>query len=229
MIICTVCGESNEDLAITCTKCHSFLQAKVDTVDLFATIWGLIESPGRTLRKIVLAKHKNYAIVLLMLLGIAMTLALVSYLELGRKLPYGVLIGIGVAAGAPLGIVFGFVASSLVKAIARILGGKGSQRNLRSILAFAAVPIIFLLVIVYPLQFGIFGKFLFDHNPPPWVYEPTIYYILLTLSGLALLWAIVLYGMGVAIACSFTKWKGMIAALILTGLVVGGAVALRSL
>jgi hypothetical protein len=229
MISCTVCGESNEDLAITCKKCHSFLQAKVDTIDLFSTIWGLIESPGRTLRKIVLAKHKNFAMVLLMLLGMTMTLALFSYWELGRRFPYGALIGIGVVAGAPLGILFGLLASSLVKIIARILGGRGSQRNLRAVLAFGAVPVIFLLVIVYPLQFGIFGKYLFDHNPPPWVYEPTIYYILLTLSCIAVLCAVLLYGMGVAIACSFRKWKGMIPALIVAGLLLGGAVALRTL
>lgn len=229
MISCTVCGESNEDLAITCTRCHSFLQAKVDTIDLFSTIWGLIESPGRTLRKIVLAKHKNYVIVLLMLLGIAMTLALLSYWELGRKYPYGTLIGIGVVAGPPLGILFGLLATTLAKFVAGILGGKGSRRNLRAVLAFGAAPVIFVLVILYPLWFGIFGKYLFDHNPPPWVYEPTIYYILLTFSFGGALWSVLLYGMGVAIACSITKWKGMVPALILAALLVGGAIALRTL
>ncbi len=75
MIPCTVCGEANDDLATVCTKCHSYLQAKVDTIDLFPTIWGLIERPGPTMKKIVLARHKNYVFVLLMLLGVATSLA----------------------------------------------------------------------------------------------------------------------------------------------------------
>ncbi len=228
MISCTVCGEQNEDLAITCKKCHSYLQAKVDTIDLFPTIWGLIERPSPTMRKIVLAKHKNYVFILLMLLGVAISLALSSYLQLGRRIPYGVLMGISVLAGPLLGMLFGLLAGVLVRYLARPLGGRGSARNSRAVLAFAAVPIIFLLVIVYPVEFGIFGKFLFDHNPPPEVYEPTIHYALLTLNTVALLWAVALYGTGLAVANSISWWKGMIPALVVAALVVGGAVIART-
>jgi hypothetical protein len=229
MIKCTVCGEENEELAITCTKCHSYLQGKVDTIDLFSTIWGLIESPARTFKRIVLAKNKNYVFVLLMLLGIAMSLAAFSYWQLGRRFSYGGLIGIGVFGGPLVGILFGIVASGLAKLVARPLGGKGTARNLRAVLAFGAVPIIFLLVIVFPLEFGIFGQYLFDHNPPPSVLEPTIHYVLLVLNCLGLVWSVLLYGTGCAVANSFSWWKGMVPALVVAGLAVGGAIAVRVL
>jgi hypothetical protein len=229
MIKCTVCGEENEELAITCTKCHSYLQAKVDTIDLFPAIWGLIERPGLTFRRIVLAKNKNYVFVLLMLLGIAMSLAAFSYWQLGRRFPYGALIGIGVFIGPLAGILFGIAASLLAKFVARPLGGKGNARNLRSVLAYGAVPVIFLLVIVFPLEFGIFGRYLFDHNPPPEMLEPTIHYVLLALNCLGFVWSVILYGTGCAVANSISWWKGMVPAVLVAGLVLGGAIVVRGL
>jgi hypothetical protein len=227
MISCTVCGETNEDLAITCRKCHSFLQAKVDTIDLFSTIWGLIERPRATMRNIVLARHKNYVLILLMLLGVAMTLALFSYWQLGRRFPYGLLIGVGVAGGPLVGLLFGVLAGLIAGIVSKALGGKGSTRNQRAVLAFAAVPLVMMLVVIYPIEFGIFGKFLFDHNPPPEVYEPALHYSLLGLNVAALLWAVGLYGTGLAVANSTPRWKGMIPALLVAGVAVGSAILVR--
>ncbi len=227
MISCTVCGETNEDLAITCRKCHSFLQAKVETIDLFTTIGGLIERPRATMRKIVLARHKNYVFVLLMLLGVAMSLAFFSYWQLGRHVPYGLLIGAGVLIGPPAGLLFGVIAGLLASIIAKPLGGKGSARNMRAVLAFGSVPVIIMLVAVYPVEFGIFGQYLFDHNPPPEVYEPTLHYALLSLNIAGLLWAVGLYGTGLAVANSISRWKGMIPALVVTAAVVGSALLVR--
>ncbi len=96
-------------------------------------------------------------------------------------------------------------------------------------LAFGAVPIILLLIIVFPVEFGIFGKFLFDHNPPPEVYKPTVHYALLFINIAGLLWAVALYGTGLAVANSISLWKGMIPALIVAALVVGSAVMVRVL
>ena len=95
----------------------------------------------------MLAKHKNYVVVLLMLLGIAMSLALSSYWQLGRRLPYGVLIGLGIVIGPLIGILFGFFTGVLARFLARPLGGRGSTRNSRAVLAFGAMPIVFILVL----------------------------------------------------------------------------------
>ncbi len=227
MISCTVCGETNEDLAITCRKCHAYLQAKVETIDLFSAIWGLIERPRATMRRIVLARHKNYVLVLLMLLGMAMSLALFSYWHLGRQIHYGLLIAAGIAGGPLVGLLFGVIAGLLTKIIAKPLGGKGSARNLRAVLAFGAVPVVMLLVVTYPVEFGIFGQYLFDHNPPPEVYEPTLHYALLSLNLAGLLWAVLLYGTGLAIANSISWWKGMIPAVAVAAAVVGTAMLVR--
>ncbi len=227
MIRCTVCGVENEDLSITCAKCHSFLQAKVDTIDLFSAFWGLIDHPGQTLRRVVLAKQKNYVFILLMLLGIAISLAASSTWKLGRIVPYGWLIAAGVVGGPLVGILFGILATVVAKSVMRLFGGRGSTRNLRAVLAYGTVPVVFLLVIVYPLEFGIFGQYLFDHNPPPSTLQPVADYVLMALNGLGLLWAVVLYGRGCAIACSVSWWKGIVTAAIVAALAVGGLIGVR--
>ena len=86
MIECRVCGAENGDLALTCGKCKSYLQAKVDTLDLFATAWGILESPARTFKRVVLAKRKNYVVLLSVFLGIGAMAAAVSYQNLGPSL-----------------------------------------------------------------------------------------------------------------------------------------------
>ncbi|MCK5571424.1 MAG: hypothetical protein KAJ12_01625, partial [Bacteroidetes bacterium] len=70
MIECTVCGEQNGDLAVTCTRCKAYLQTKIENLDLFSTMWGLLESPKRTFKRIVLSRRKNYVFFLSALLGI---------------------------------------------------------------------------------------------------------------------------------------------------------------
>jgi hypothetical protein len=89
------------------------------------------------------------------------------------------------------------------------------------------VPVVFLLVIVYPLEFGVFGQYLFDHNPPPSALQPVAYVIFLALNGLGILWAVVLYGIGCAIACSISWWKGMVPAILVAALAIVGVLAVR--
>ena len=60
MITCSICGVQNDELAVLCSSCKSYLQSKVDSLNLFATIWQLIENPRAAFKKIVLARHKNY-------------------------------------------------------------------------------------------------------------------------------------------------------------------------
>src|SRR6059036_2490374 len=109
MITCSVCGQQNNELAVLCTSCQSYLQSKVENLNLFETIWQLIESPRSAFKRIVLAKHKNYVFVLSSLLGISMAFAMFWLKNLGPQftnLP--TLIGSGGFLGVPLGLTFVF-------------------------------------------------------------------------------------------------------------------------
>ena len=102
----------NGELAVLCSSCKSYLQSKVDNLNLFETIWQLIETPGVAFKKILLARHKNYVILLSSLAGISMAFALFWMLHFGNRFEnVVVLASAGALAGVPLGFVLMFVAS----------------------------------------------------------------------------------------------------------------------
>jgi hypothetical protein len=130
MIRCSVCGHANDDLAVICVTCKGFLQAKVDALDLFGTIWGLIESPKLTLRRIVLSQHKNYVLLLSSLLGIWIVYMFLWYKNLGGTFSNLLtLIGTGLIIGPPIGLLSTLGFSVVAQKLGGALGGKARLRN----------------------------------------------------------------------------------------------------
>lgn len=212
---CPVCGAENESLAITCRSCKAFLQAKVDNLDLFATVWGLIESPRSTMRKIVLSTHKNYVFLLSALAGIAALLAFAMWRKLGQGVELGTIFTLSTLLGLVSGIVMNYLLGSFLIQVSRILSGRGSLRNTRAVLAFSCVPLVFWLVVFVPIEFGVFGKYLFEGNPSPAVLQPVPYYVLLTLEIALGLWGVFLLATGLAEANTFSRGRGFVAVAIL--------------
>jgi hypothetical protein len=220
----------NDDLSVVCRKCRSYIQAKVDTIDLFAAIWGLMEHPRRTFKKIVLARQKNFVIILSMAFGIALILVAFRFFMAGRWMTnVASLLGVGFLAGPLAGILVAWVATAGAMWTSRRLGGTASMRNLRSVFAYSVVPIILALIFVFPIEFGVFGKYLFDQNPPPAVIDPILYYALLAFHVVAVAWTFVLFAIGAAVANCFVWWKGVVTSATVLVLVVGVAAIVRGL
>jgi hypothetical protein len=229
MIACTVCGTENDELAVVCVSCKSFLQMKVDNLNLFATLWGLMESPKSTLRKIVLARHKNYAYVLPLLFGIALVYAFFWYRNFGARFyDLASLIAAGLVVGPLAGLAFALVFSFVTQRVGRLLGGKGTFRNVFAVTSYAATPIVYSLVFVFPIEVAVFGVYFFGNNPPPLVIQPVIYVILLVFDGAALLWTFILLTEGTAIAIHLTRAKAVILTSVMIGLTGLAAYALKS-
>ena len=221
---CSVCGAENEDLALVCTSCKSFLQSKVDALDLWDTLWRLVESPKGAFKRIVLSHHKNYVFLLSGLLGASMVFGAIWYKKLGPLFGNVLeLIGAGLVAGPPLGILFVALASLLLAAIIRLFGKKAAFRNLFAVMSYAAAPIIFSLVVILPLEVALFGLDFFGQNPSPMVLKPLVYVTLLVFDGAAILWSWILLTVGVSAASRLSGMKSMLVTCLLL-LVVGGAV-----
>ena len=222
MIECRVCGAPNSDLALTCTQCKSFLQAKVDTLDLFATAWGVIESPAKAFKRVVLAKRKNYVFFLSVLMGMGAVLTAASLHNLGPALG-----GLPGVVGAVIlgGIVIGMLGvpmlASMLVAAARMLGGTGGIRPVMAVIVYASAPALAILIAVAPIKLAIFGQYLFDHNPSPMVLAPGLYIVLTVLEGLGALWSLALMGVGLSVA---TGLRGIrpVALALLAGALAGG-------
>lgn len=219
MIACTVCGAQNDDFVVVCVSCKSFLQMKVDNLNLFETLWSLMESPGAAFRRIALARHKNYVILLSCLLGIAIVYSVIWFKHLGTRFPdFALLVGAGLVAGPFVGVLFTSLFSIILHRVGRILGGTGSYRNVRAASVYAIAPIVYSLVLVFPIELAIFGPYFFSDNPPPLVINPAAYIVLLGFDGAAVLWSFGLLIMGMVVVNGFNRVKAVVMAAILVSL-----------
>jgi hypothetical protein len=230
MVICSICGKENDDLAVTCVSCRSFVQGKVDTLDLFSTIWGLMESPGRTFRRIAMARSKNYVVLLATLFGVYLAYTVLWFKHLGNQFQnLAIITGMGLAAGPVLGILFTLFAALLIVLVSRLFRGKGKYRNTLAVTAYATFPLAAVLVLVFPVKIAIFGIFLFGTNPPPAVINPPLYYALLGFDGLAALWTWVLLLRGIAVANQTGLLRAVVPAAVVPLLIGAAALVVRSL
>ena len=219
MIVCSVCGAENDDLTIVCSACKSFLQARVDTLDLFGTIWQLIDSPRAAFKRIVLSQHKNYLILLSSLLGMSIVYGVIWFERLGNSFANVLtLIGAGLLIGPIVGIIFVLALGFFSMRTTKALGGKTSLKNMSAVVAYSTVPIILSLVLVFPVEIAIFGLDFFGDNPPPMVIKPVVYVMLLAMDFLAVGWSLLLLVNGTAVATGFTKLRSLSVALASGGL-----------
>jgi hypothetical protein len=222
MVECKVCGKGNDELAVTCTACGGFLQAKVEALDLFATMWGLFERPRATMRRIVLARRKNYVFFLSAIAGVFFAFAGLWAVSAGERFEtIFSLMGTGLLAGPPLGIVSALGFTGLLAICVRLAGGRGRYRDLLAVASYSASPVAVTVVVALPLTFALFGLYYFGSNPPPQVLDPAAFYVLTVLYVLALLWSWVLLVTGTAIAGRLSTVRAFVASLVVPALFAG--------
>jgi hypothetical protein len=230
MIVCPTCGTSNEDLAHVCSSCKAYIQAKVEILDLFSTAWGVIEEPLKTFQRIALAKTKNYSIFLSALIGCAGAFAMMWYLDAGRRIEgLAAILGGGMVAGPILGILLIGLLSLVAATAAKVLRGVGSMKNSVAALAYAGIPIILSLVVIFPLEIALFGSYLFDANPSPKVFNPLAYFVLFGLDAAAVLWTIALSGVSLAKANQLSIFRGYVVSGILLAVLAAAVFAVKGL
>ncbi len=177
----------------TCGGCGSFLQSKVEALNLFQTLWGLLESPQRTMKRIVLARHKNYTLLLSALFGIGLVLDVAWYKSLADR--FGdlmTLVGTALIAGPIVGIASVIVLSFLLQQATKLFGGRATLRSLFAATAYALFPFVAVLVFLVPLEIAIFGMDFFGANPPPMLIKPVEYAALLIMKAIAAMYALFL-------------------------------------
>lgn len=218
MIACPICSRENNDLAVICVQCGGYLQSRVPTLDLFPTMWQIIESPTRATKKIALAEHKNYSFILSAFVGIAVVYALLWLFNLGERfdnLMY--LLFTGILLGPGIGITFLLLLSFVLYFVSRLLKGEVAFKNIYAVTTYAFVPIIFSLVFVFPIEIMTFGLFFFASNPSPLIIKPFSYIVMTGFNGLTALWSFVLLVLGLRTANNFSLWKSILATLLSLG------------
>jgi len=233
MINCSVCQTENDQYSTVCKKCGGFLQNRIPNLDLFDVLWKIIENPRTAFRLIMRAEHKNYALFLYTLSGIALTFTGFWYFKLGERFENILFIVIlGTLIGIPFGIALCPIASSLHWGLSKIFDNKASFRNSLGITSYSLTPIVISLLFVLPIELLTFGMYFFTFNPPPITIKPVLYMLLIGFDIALALWSWILLIIGTNVGNQISLWKSIVInsvvyGLIVIGLVAGGGYALK--
>lgn len=222
MIPCKVCNTENDEFAIVCHNCKSYVQNRIPNLDFFETIWRVIESPRRAFHDITLAEHKNYSLLLFSLFGIGLSYTAFWYFELGSR--FESLLDL-LAKATSIGVVLGLVSAALFTLvfdiIVRLMGGKGAIRNSLGVLAYSTTPVSLSLVLLLPIELLTFGMYLFTSNPNPYTIKPGLYVALISFDSAVALWAFSLSVLGTIVSKQISLAKSFIAMVLTTLISLG--------
>ena len=197
----------NHHLVTVCTSCGSFIQQKIDNIDLFETAWHIIESPARAFRSIALAKHKNYAIVLSAIAGIGFAFTLFWFLNVGDVISeLLLLLFFGLVSGPIIGPILMLVFSLIVRTLAVFSKVPLRFRNIFAVASYSLVPIIVTVFTLLPIELLTFGVFMFSKNPSPYTIKPFSYVVIIALDSVCGLWAVALFVVGMKVLLN-ANWR----------------------
>lgn len=215
MIACPVCQVENDDFATTCKACKAFIQNRIPNLDLFHTLWKIIESPRSTFHQIVLAEHKNFSLFLFSLFGISLSFTAFWYFKLGDRFESLFdLLGWAFLTGIGIGLAMAVMLTTVYHLVAKLFGSSTSVRNSFAVLAYSSTPIIASLVFVLPIELLTFGMFLFTSNPHPYTIKPISYVVLIGFDIAVALWSIILLLVGTMVSHKINFLKSVFVVLI---------------
>ncbi|MCZ7555476.1 MAG: hypothetical protein M5R41_03620 [Bacteroidia bacterium] len=192
-VICGACGGENSLLALRCDGCGAYLRDRVPALDLFSTLWGMLEAPRTTFLRIARSEQKNYTHLLFAGSGPVVLAAVLAVTRAGDTRAGFVEILASIAFGGPVaGLLHGVLASFGLVLLTRLHTPQQRYRDAAAALAWSLSPLLWLSVLILPLQLGIFGVTLFSENPAAWNVQPLPYWLLITADAAALLWTLAL-------------------------------------
>ncbi|MBI5214643.1 MAG: YIP1 family protein [Ignavibacteriae bacterium] len=221
MITCPVCNTSNHHLKISCVSCGSYIQQKVDTLDLFGTIWKLIETPKKAFHAIAIATHKNYSLLLGSLSGYAFVALIFWLIKAGDIANHIVELMLAWLAVSPVvGLIIFFLNLFFLRILMRATGNVVSFRNLMGVVSYSFVPLIISAFLILPIEVITFGIFLFTKAPNPFTLLPQSAIFLFSFDAILSLWSFLLYVIGIRTLLDCSLGKALLFSIVAIGLTV---------
>jgi hypothetical protein len=191
---CSACGYENNFYERICSSCKSYLRDRVVNIDLWSVLSILVETPNKAFRGIIYAEHKNFIFFLLLIASIKylITARLIAGYTIGEFISTtGIFISfLIILCGLTL---FFLLFSFLVKIIWKNLGFCTRYKDNLAVIIYSQMPLIFALILLFPLEIIIFGDYLFSNNPSPFQIKNTIAYLFFSIEIIAILWSFFLF------------------------------------
>lgn len=188
-IICPNCGAENDYYKETCSSCKAYLRAKIFNIDLWRIIWDLIESPLKAFKEIIFAEHKNYIIFIMLIMGFKYflnSLIISNFINMQDPLnptPFTLVFpAMGIFIALLLAVSF------LFKNILNLTGYKNLYKNVTAVLTYSFIPSVLIFCILSPIEFAIFGRQWFYHNPSPFSLKRNAAFVLIGIEAGVFLW-----------------------------------------
>ena len=193
VLVCNNCHAENPFYHLICTNCNAFLRSKIPNIDLWDTLWKLLESPVKTGEHIIQSDHKNFVVTILALAGIKIGIAFLiisnalSLLQTEISSSFEFILLSGIAF-----IVLVVFISFLITMLNNLFGLKNRFKDNLALYSYSFLPIVLTLIILTPIQLAIYGTYWFTYNPSPLVFKPFTTYVMLFLEGLFFIWSLFL-------------------------------------
>ncbi len=211
IVECKNCQTKNSFYALTCSNCKAYLRDRVYNIDFGSLLLLLIDSPTAAFKKIVYAEHKNFIFIILLLSSIQLFILSIFtqlYFTNSTSLlenPFKGLIYFVILFASLI-----FVFSLLVTYLHHLFGLSTRIKDNFAILIYSLLPLIAGVLIVFPVELIVFGKYLFDVNPGPFQLKEGLAYMLLAIEALIFILCFVLNGFG-----NFAQSKSVLYCLLL--------------
>jgi hypothetical protein len=196
-VVCENCKSENNYFRMNCSNCGSLLRDKVPNIDLFSTIWQLIETPSKAINRIIYAEHKNYLIFLIGFLVLKLVLTS-FYVQsvLIEPIDYQNYFGLNFGIGFAIFLVIILLFPLLQKILLDKKLIKTRYKDNLTILVFSQMPVVLFLILILPIEFAVFGKFWLFSNPSPFFIKETAAYVFSIMEILIFIWSAILFGIG---------------------------------
>jgi len=179
---CPNCGTENELFYFSCRSCGNVLHIKVANIDLWKTIGNLADKPTDSFIEIIYSERKNFAFFFL-LLGIVKLYFL-------KELTQNIILAnhnvfsfrnVLIILIAHLFIII------TIEIKVRVEKKKVRLKDIFALFAYSYIPIIIGAFILFPIEFGIFGKSWISFQPSPFFLKENAAYLLVGLEYIFLI------------------------------------------
>ena len=220
-IKCENCNSENDFFNLNCKSCGALLRDKFPNIDLFSTIWNLIETPTNALKKIIYSEHKNYLtfIAILLIFKLIFTsffLKSVFIQPIDYQNSLSINYGIGFVSFLTLISLFPLIIRSALQNNSIATRYKDNL----AILVYSQTPMILILIIILPIEIALFGKYWLFSNPSPFMIKETAAYAFSFMEIVAFIWSLILFGMALKIQ-SNSKIFAILCTLLYTFILLG--------
>lgn len=221
MIYCPICHKENTNLEIVCKNCGCYLQTKIENINLFEILWLLIENPQKGIKIVAIAKHKNFIFFLNMLFGISLLYVFYEILKLYDFLDKPFLIFVsGLVLGIPVGFLTILVlalVTFIFKNIFKLVNVKFKQ--IYTALTYSTIPLIYLLIFIFPIKLIVFGINTFSRNPSPMIINSLVYWIIFAISCLFVGYFIYLFIVSIIVLFELRTVKAILLGLLIISII----------